>query len=125
MKVKVLDKQLPMTLHDIIRFQVNLYCFLNDIRISPAQLDTLSFLGEWGEINLSDFCEEICNEEVFTNPQTVRNFMLKSIREGLVVRKGKGNKVIKLSDNIELLNNGDILINLKAYHVNQGKKADS
>lgn len=125
MKAVVMDKNLPMNLNDIIRFQVNLYCFLNDVRISPAQLDTLAFLGEWGEMNFSDFCEEICKHEIFTSPQTVRNFILKSIREGLVVRKGKGNKVIELSDKFELLSNGTILINMKVYHVDESKKTDS
>jgi hypothetical protein len=119
MKALVIDKQVSMSLFDIIRFQINFYCFSNNIRISPAQLDTLAHLGLWDEINISDFCEQIVTEEIFGNPQTVRNFIIKSIKDDLIIRKGLGNKIIKLSDSIELLNKGTVLINLKLYHVEE------
>lgn len=125
MKALVKEKKIPLNLYDIIRFQINLYCFLNDIRVSPAQLDTLAYLGMWGEINFSDFCEQIVEEEIFGNPQTVRNFILKMVREGLVVRMGKGKKLIDLSDKFELLNDGTILIDMKVYHVDKSKETDS
>jgi hypothetical protein len=125
MKALVLEKKIEMDLYKIVRFQINLYCFLNDIRISPAQLDTLAFLGLWGEINFSDFCEQIVEEELFSNPQTTRNFILKCVREGMVVRKGKGKKLIDLSDKFELLNEGTIVIDMKVYHVDKSKESNS
>lgn len=117
MKVKRLQKNISLDLHDIIRFQVTTYCFLNKIRISPAQLDTLAYLGEWGDMNISDFCEQIVEEDIFGNPQTVRNFILKGIKEGYVVRKGKGKKIISLIDDFEMLAEGNILLEMKVYHV--------
>lgn len=126
MKALVMDKTLPMGLYDIIRFQVNLYCFLNNVRISPAQLDTLAYLGMWGEMNFSDFCEQIVEKEIFGNPQTVRNFVLKCAREdGLVERKGMGKKLIELSNKFELLNAGTILINMKVYHVDKSQEVNT
>lgn len=122
MKVLRVQKNIPLNLHDIIRFQVTTYCFLNKIRISPAQLDTLAYLGEWGDMNISDFCNEIVTQDIFGNPQTVRNFILKCVRDGYVVRKGKGNKEIALVDDFELLAEGNILIEMKVYHVENQKE---
>jgi hypothetical protein len=123
MKAKVVEKQIPMTLYDIIRFQINNYCFLNNVRISPAQLDTLAFLGMWGDMNISDFCDQIVTEEIFGNPQTVRNFVIKCVKDKLVVRKGTGKKIICLDDAFNLLNEGTILINMKVYHADQSQKS--
>lgn len=122
MKVEIVDKNIPLSLLEIVRFQITLHCFINSIKISPAQLNTLAYLGLWGEINISDFCDQIVDEGIFGNPQTVRNFILKSIAEGHVVRKGTGNKLIELSEDIELTSEGNIILKLNVYHVqtNQG-----
>ena len=117
MKIDVIDKKVSLSQFDIIRFQLTLYCFLNNIKISPAQLNTLAYLGMWGEMNISDFCDQIVEEEIFGNPQTVRNFILQSVRAGYVVRKGKGKKLIELSESVDLSSEGNILLNLKVYYV--------
>jgi hypothetical protein len=121
MKVKRLQKNIELNLHDIIRFQVTTYCFLNKIRISPAQLDTLAYLGEWGDMNISDFCEQIVEQDIFGNPQTVRNFILKAVKDGYVIRKGKGKKIVSLVDDFEMLSDGNILLEMKVYYV-EGQK---
>jgi hypothetical protein len=121
MKVKRLQKNIELNLHDIIRFQVTTYCFLNKIRISPAQLDTLAYLGEWGDMNISDFCEQIVEQDIFGNPQTVRNFILKAVKDGYVTRKGKGKKIVSLVDDFEMLSDGNILLEMKVYYV-EGQK---
>ena len=54
-----------------------MHCFLNEIRVSPAQLNCLGLLGLYGEINMSDFCAEVVSEEIFGNVQTTRNFITK------------------------------------------------
>lgn len=125
MKALVVDKKVPLSLFDIIRYQIHFYCFINNIRIAPAQLDALAYLGMWGEINISDFCQQITDIELFTHPQTVRNFVIKCVKDGYILRKGLGNKNIELSEAFELQNAGTILINLKVYHVDQSKNANS
>jgi len=84
-------------------------------------MDTLAYLGEWGEMNISDFCEQVVAEEVFSNPQTVRNFILSCVKDGSVIRNGKGNKIISLTGDVELLSEGNILIDMKVYHVENEK----
>jgi hypothetical protein len=124
-KALVIEKNVPLSLFDIIRYQMHFYCFMNNIRIAPAQLDTLSYLGLWGEINISDFCQQVTDLELFTNPQTVRNFIIKCVKDGYIIRKGLGNKNIELSNVFSLLNSGTILINLKVYHADQIEKSNS
>jgi hypothetical protein len=117
MEIDVIDKKVELSLLDMVRFQLTVHCFIKGIKISPAQLKTLAYLSIWGEMNFSDFCIMIQEKEIFGNTQTVRNFILLSVREGYVIRKGKGKKLIELSDDIELVSEGNILLNLKAYHV--------
>lgn len=124
-KALVIEKNVPLSLFDIIRYQIHFYCFMNNIRIAPAQLDTLAYLGMWGEINISDFCQQVTDLELFTHPQTVRNFVIKCVKDGYIIRKGLGNKNIELADLFNLLNTGNILITLKLYHVDQIKKPNS
>jgi hypothetical protein len=121
-KALIVNKQLPLSLLEIIKLQLNLYCFTNKIRLSPAQLDCLSLLGLYGDINMSDFCNEVVSEEIFGNVQTTRNFITKCIKENLVSRHGLGNKLVSLNKNLELLTEGTILFNLKAYYVETNKE---
>ena len=115
-KAFVVNTQVPMTLIEIIKFQINMYCFINKIRLSPAQQDCLALLGLYGEINMSDFCEQVVTEEVFGNVQTTRNFITKSVKEGLVIRSGLGNKIVSLLPDLKILNQGTILLNMKIYY---------
>ena len=76
-------------------------------------------------INISDFCQQVTDLELFTHPQTVRNFVIKCVKDGYIIRKGLGSKNIELADLFGLLNNGNILITLKLYHVDQVQKSNS
>ena len=40
-KAKIINKTLKLPLLDIIKYQINMHCFLNEIRVSPAQLNCL------------------------------------------------------------------------------------
>lgn len=121
-KALVVNKQIPLSLIDVIKFQLNMYCFINKIRVSPAQLDCLSMLGLFGEINMSDFCNEIVSEEIFGNVQTTRNFITKCVKDNLVTRSGLGNKLVSINNDLELLTEGTILLNLKVYHLEANKE---
>jgi hypothetical protein len=121
-KALVVNKQVPLSLIEVIKFQINMHCFINKIRLSPAQLDCLSLLGLYGEMNMSDFCNEVVSEEIFGNVQTTRNFITKCVKDGLVTRNGLGNKLVSVSSNLELLTEGNILLNLKVYHLETDKR---
>jgi hypothetical protein len=120
-KALVVNKQVPLSLIEVIKFQINMYCFINRVRLSPAQLDCLSLLGMYGEMNMSDFCNEVVSEEIFGNVQTTRNFITKCVKDELVTRSGLGNKVVSINKKLELLTEGTILLNLKVYHLEADK----
>ena len=84
-------------------------------------MDTLAYLGMWGEMNISDFCEQIVEKDIFSNPQTVRNFILKCVKDKYVLRNGKGKKIISLIKTVDLLSEGNILIDMQIYHVENKK----
>jgi hypothetical protein len=115
-KAFVIEDKTELSLMDMLRFQVNLYSFKNKIRISLAQMDTLAYLAYVGEINFSDFCSEVVTEDIFTNTQTVRNFILKCIKDGLVIRSGIGNKIISLKNEVCPLCEGTIVMKLTVFH---------
>lgn len=112
-----IDKKLGLALLDIIRFQIMFHCFVEKIRLSPAQIECLALLGEFGEMNISDFCNEASDSEIFGNAQTVRNFVIKCVKDGLITRTGLGNKLISLNKDLAIVTSGNILLDLKVYHV--------
>lgn len=120
-KALVVNKQVPLSLFDVIKFQINMHCFTEKIRLSPAQMDCLALLGMYGDMNMSDFCEQVVTNEIFGNVQTTRNFITKCVKDGLVTRSGLGNKVVSLEKTFNVLTEGTILLNLKVYHVEANK----
>jgi hypothetical protein len=115
-KAKVIKNNIALELYDIIRFQINLYCFLNNYRLSPAQNECLALLGQYQPINISDFCDQTVEQNIFSSAQTTRNFIMKSIKDGLIYRHGTGNKLISLSEKLNLITEGTVLLDLKVYH---------
>jgi hypothetical protein len=116
-KAKIINKTLKLPLLDIIKYQINMHCFLNEIRVSPAQLNCLGLLGLYGEINMSDFCGEVVSEEIFGNVQTTRNFITKCVKSKTVIRKGLGNKNICLHPDLQIQCEGTIVLTLKLFHL--------
>lgn len=116
MKALVVEDKRELSLIDMIKFQITVYCFNNKLRISPAQLDTLAHLAYVGEINISDFCAEVVTEDIFTNTQTVRNFILQCVKNGQVLRSGIGNKLISLKDDVCAMREGTMVLKLTLFH---------
>ena len=104
-----------MDLHTLIRYQLVMYCFVNEIHLSPNQLTTLTYLAEWGEMNISDFCNEIYDRSIYGSPQTVRNFILECVKDKLIVRSGKGSKLISITSKVDLLTEGGIVLKHTVY----------
>jgi hypothetical protein len=118
MEAEAIKHKARMNQFDTVRFQINYHCFVNRLRMSPAQMDALAYLALWGDMNISDYCNEIVAHELFGNAQTVRNFITKQVRETkMIVRKGVGNKLISIPDNIEILSEGNVLIDIKILYV--------
>lgn len=114
-KFKAIEQRVSMSKKEIISFQILFYGFANDIYLNKNRLEVLTLLGLWGKMNISDFCQEISDRRIFSSSQAVRNYILECIKDDLVIRSGAGNKIIEISDKLELLVDDRIYINMKLY----------
>tara|TARA_R110000751_G_scaffold173976_1_gene280384 strand:- start:1132 stop:1557 length:426 start_codon:yes stop_codon:yes gene_type:complete len=135
-EVNLVEKKTRMNHADIIKFQLMTYCFIYNKKLSEAELNCLALLGSYGEYELGDFCllSEVSNEDVrnklgksydksingqgiFSSAQTVRNFLSKAEKLGLINKKGKNTKTISLNPNLKIQTKGNILLQYKIAYV--------
>jgi hypothetical protein len=98
---------------NIIKYQLLTHCFINRILLSEADLDCLTYLGDKGEEELTDFCIAVTQENIFKSPQTVRNAITKAEKYNLIVKKGKNKKKVSLHPNLNIQTRGTILLDYK------------
>lgn len=126
--VNKVEKRGYMQRFGIVKFQIAIYCHLNDINISESDLECLTLLAINGETELTNFCNAACKEdnrdrnpkvvitrEIFSSPQSVRNCINKAENKNLIIKSksGKSKKTISLSEKLELQTEGNILIDIK------------
>ena len=130
-KVNKVDKKVNMTLEEIIKFQINTYCYINKITISESELSCLTLLGLNIKAELSDFCNACCAPEnkdkdstlthtkaIFKTPQTVRNSLAKLANYNIISKDGLGhNKTIELNKDLKIQTEGNILLDYKIFHI--------
>jgi hypothetical protein len=130
-KVNKVDKKVNMTLEEIIKFQINTYCYINKITISESELSCLTLLGLNTKAELSDFCNACCAPEnkdkdstlthtraIFKTPQTVRNSLAKLSNYNIISKDGLGhNKTIELNKDLKIQTEGNILLDYKIFHI--------
>lgn len=134
-KVNKVDKKVNMTLEEIIKFQINTYCYINKIIISDSELNCLTLLGLNIKAELSDFCNACCDPEnkdkdttlshtkvIFKTPQTVRNSLAKLANYNIISKEGLGhNKTIELNKDLKIQTEGNILLDYKIFHIDTQK----
>lgn len=112
-------KVIRMDRWDIVKFQMLLYCHLNNIPITEQGLSCITLLGINGEQELSAFCDEVAAKKIFRNSQSVRTAVATFEKKGLIstFKVGAGKKRVKISDKILLEATGNILLDLKVVSV--------
>jgi hypothetical protein len=133
-KFNVVDKQIKMELDDLIRFQLITHCHIEKIPLSELDLECLSYLGQLGKSELTEFCDDLAairleakiqkraeeyagKEKPEPSPQTIRNVLLRAEKFNLIKKEGKGRKTIYLHPDIKIQTTGNILLNYKAFYV--------
>ena len=127
-----------MSKADIIRYQLLTHCFIEHIKLSDCDLDCLTLLGAMGEKELAEFCSmpEISDEKIrqeksyeeeyknkgkkkglFGSAQTVRNFLTRQEKNGLVSKIGTSRKKIKLNPDLSVVAEGSIVLNYKIAYI--------
>lgn len=117
MKVNIVEKKVQMAHRDIIKYQLITHCFINRIQLSNSELNCLTLLGAYGEWELADFCNSVVEEKIFKTAQTVRNFLTKAEKKGLVYKEGSSRKKIVLNSNLKIQTLGNILLDFKIVHL--------
>lgn len=116
-KANWVEKTVRMNKRGIIKYQLIFHCFMNDLHHSDAELDCLALLGLYGECDMAEFCNLVVDENIFKVSQTVRNFLIKAEKAGLIDKNGKSRKKIKLSDALNIQTQGNIVLNYKLFYV--------
>ena len=113
--VNQVQKRVRMPKWDVVKFQILTHCYINRITVSESDLDCLTLLSFNQPIELSNFCLDASAEEewIFKSPQTVRNSINKSEKNGLVVKDESNKKIIMLNPNIKVQTEGTILLDYK------------
>lgn len=118
----LVKKRARMGHRDIIKFQLITESYIKRIHITDSELDCLALLGAYGEYELADFCNAIVDEKIFSNPQTVRNFLNKAEKSQLVLKnsvKGSNRKKIKLNPSFNIQTEGSIVLDYTIVYVAQ------
>lgn len=124
--VNQVQKNGLMDLWEIVKFQVRLYCHLNETIISESDLECLTLLAINGEVELTSFCNAACEiderdrdhilkyeHEIFKTPQSVRNSINKIENIGLIKKRGKSKKKISVDSSMQIQAGGNIFVEIK------------
>jgi hypothetical protein len=113
--VNQVQKRVRMPKWDIVKFQILTHCYINRVTMSDSDLDCLTLLSFNQPIELSNFCLDASSEEdwIFKSPQTVRNSVNKSEKNGLIVKDSGNKKLIMLNPNLKIQTEGIILLDFK------------
>lgn len=115
-------KKVQMNQWDVVKFQIMTHCYINRIPVSEADLECLTLLSINGEQELTQFCNIVHNEEIFRSTQTVRNAISKAEKKNLIVKEGRSKKRIAINPIINVVTQGNILLDYKFLAVATNKE---
>lgn len=105
-----------MNLESIIRFQVMLHCYLNDIQLTSSKLECLTLLGLNNGHELPDFCKMIVGKEIFTSLESARNAIYDMENKNLIEKKGDYRKIVYLHPRMKIQTAGNIWVDIDALY---------
>lgn len=103
-----------MDRESIIRFQLICHCCLNQIKLNTHGLQCLTVLGMLGKTDLSQFCEMMKSENIFTSVLSARSRLTILQEAGLILKDhSKYRKTVQLHPNMKIQTTGNILVDMK------------
>lgn len=111
------SKKSKMDTWNIIKYQILTHCFLENINVSDSDLQCLVLLSIKGESELTAFCSDVYERNIFKSPQTVRNAISKAEKKNLIIKEGKSKKRISINPKLNLQTQGNILLDYKFLSV--------
>tara|TARA_R110001592_G_scaffold85153_8_gene251538 strand:+ start:13106 stop:13477 length:372 start_codon:yes stop_codon:yes gene_type:complete len=120
--VKKVDLKLKINLDKCIMYQIMSYCFFKDIIISNSDLKFLKELAKEDTIELTKFCLSLVDKDIFKSAQSARNAITKASKKDLLVKVGNNKKTISINKNMNIQNEGLVLLDYKILG-NESQKA--
>ena len=113
--VNQVQKRVKMPKWDIVKFQILNHCYINRITMSDSDLNCLTLLCFNQPIELSNFCLDASSEEdwIFKTPQTVRNSINKSEKNGLISKDVNNKKLIVINSALKIQTEGVVYLDYK------------
>lgn len=115
--VNQVNKKIKMTKWNIVKYQILTHCYLNNISVSEADLNCLTFLALEGDQELTNFCNKAYVKEIFSSMQSVRNCLTKAEKKHLIRKEGKNRKKIYINPEMNIFSEGNILLDFKFLSV--------
>lgn len=115
--VNQVDKRVRMTTWDVVKYQILTHCYINNIAVSEAELNCLTYLALEGDQELSSFCNKAYGRKIFSSTQSVRNCLTKAERKNLIKKEGKNKKKIFINPEMKVQCAGTILLDYKFLSV--------
>jgi hypothetical protein len=120
--VKKVDLKLKIDLDKCIMYQIMSYCFFKDIVISNSDLKFLKELAKEDTIELTKFCLNLVDKNIFKSSQSARNAITKASKKDLLIKIGNNKKTISINKNMNIQNEGLVLLDYKILG-NESQKA--
>lgn len=111
--VNKVEQKIKVSLNETIEFQIITYCFFNDIKISNADLRCLVELAKHKDIELTEFCNDLTELNIFKSAQSARNAISKASKKDLITKIGKNKKKILVNPIIKIQSEGTVLLDYK------------
>jgi hypothetical protein len=111
--VNQIDKKVRMSKWEIVKYQIFTHCYLNNISVSEADLNCLTYLALEGDQELTSFCTKAHIKDIFSSTQSVRNCLTKAEKKNLIKKEGKNKKKIFINPDINVYSKGNILLDFK------------
>jgi len=110
-KFKLAESKIMMSLYDIIKYQILVYCYTNRIQLNDSDLETLTLLATVGETELTEFCLLCTEKRIFKSTQVVRNCVVKLEKLNLISKDGSNKKKkIVISPLMKVIESGNIML---------------
>jgi hypothetical protein len=111
-----IEKSLLLTLH------ISTECLLRGIHVTKSELECLVLLSFENESSLATFCHNVVGKGIFSNPQTVRNFLAKSEKQGIVEKiqvPMSNKKNVSINKSFTFTQEDNILLDYKFSYVSK------
>lgn len=115
--VNQINKRVKMTKWDIVKYQILTYCYINNISVSEADLNCLTYLALEGDQELTSFCMKAYSKAIFSSIQSVRNCLTKAEKKRLIKKEGKNRKKIYINPEMNIFSEGNVLLDFKFLSV--------